>query len=194
MGRHPVDRVVSYYYQRCYSETLCPFYKTKFNDLTSDELRHLVVHFRQALLLEDNETIGVVDEGMEDAACRTMVGKRETTGRIMGDVTLPTPLTALDTEVALANCKTCVVGLLEDWSNTVRVMKFWFPWMDLTEYNMALNRFKRNDEDQASNIREDLRNVILDLNQCDMKLYIRMTEIFEKELSIINDVSYQLSS
>jgi hypothetical protein len=189
MGRDPVDRVVSYYYQRCYSEALCPYYQKQFNDLTIDELRNLVMFFRQALLLEDNETVAVVDEGMEDAACRTMIGKRETTGKILSDVILPEPLTEVDITTALANCELCVVGLLEEWEATERVMQFWFPWMDLSEYT-ALNKFARTGKD-ASYIRDDLRAVIVELNQCDTRLYDKMKEIFQKQLRVVYDKSYE---
>lgn len=192
MGREPVDRIVSYYYQRCYSEKLCTFYQKQFNELTPAELRNLLMYFRQALLLEDNQTIAVVDEGMEDAACRTMIGKRETTGIPVSDVILPQPLTEIDTKLALSNCEQCVVGLLEDWENTERVMQFWFPWMDLSEYK-ALNHFARGAKD-AAYIRDDLRAVILELNQCDVILYEKMKEIFTKELRVVNDIkSYEFS-
>ena len=45
-ARHPLARVISYYYQRCYDTYGCIGYQRYINDLSVDELRVLVMNYR----------------------------------------------------------------------------------------------------------------------------------------------------
>lgn len=144
MGRHPVNRVISYYYQRCYREPKCTFYQVKFNDLSKEDLQSFITSFRQGL--DFNGSYIIVDEGVEDAACRSLSNKKVTTGRRIGqeidngyegyinvdlDLTHPLPLTNEEQSIALENVEKCVIGIQEDWENTIRILNYWFPWIKI---------------------------------------------------------------
>ena len=83
MGRHPVDRAISYYYQRCYQVEHCRGYKRMMNNLLPGELLEIGLnerHGRFSPLDPSNKTIVLLDEGMSDAACRVLSGRRATSG------------------------------------------------------------------------------------------------------------------
>jgi hypothetical protein len=188
MGRHPVDRVGSYYYQRCYREPHCVHYQIPFNDLTPDDLTHFIMFFRQALKGPSGDLM-VVDEGAQEACCRAMANRKVTTGRSGRDDELPVELTLLEEEAALANVEHCVVGLQEDWTNTMRVLEHWFPWID-TSVDSDQKLYVSPKRESVSMIRSELQEIIETMNSCDMRLYEKMRTLFKEQLSVVDSVAY----
>jgi hypothetical protein len=140
MGRHPVDRVISYYYQRCYSEPSCNnHYHVRFGDLTVDDMYYIVVLFRQAKYLSDGETLMLSDDGTHESMCRAALGEKTTTGQLVQDLldkhggSIPNPgdISIDKHQEAISNANNCVIGLLEEWELSKEMMKYWFPWMKI---------------------------------------------------------------
>jgi hypothetical protein len=191
MGRHPVDRVVSYFYQRCYREPECIHANLPFNNLTTADLSFFISTFRQVLLSEKGE-YRVVDEGVQDAGCRAMANKKATTGRSIHETSpsLPTELTEREEEFALKNVESCVVGMQEDWINTKKMIDHWFPWIK-TGYPKEKKLFQGTERKESiETIRPDLRAVVEKMNRCDMRLHEKMKSLFEKQLSVIETDAY----
>ena len=63
-------------------------------------------------------------------------------GLIVGvdEILVPPELTEEEILRALGNVPRIVVGILERWSDTLRVMNHWFPWID---FSRDKNRFLR---------------------------------------------------
>jgi len=57
MGRHPVERVISYYYQRCFREKGGPYYMKPLNSLSQIELEQFVESHRRGTILTDHSGI-----------------------------------------------------------------------------------------------------------------------------------------
>jgi hypothetical protein len=53
MGRNPVERSISYYYQRCFENLNCIGYNRTLNNLTVDELYFLTTSIRDARFSSD---------------------------------------------------------------------------------------------------------------------------------------------
>jgi hypothetical protein len=188
MGRHPVDRVLSYYYQRCYIVSDCPFTQISFNNLSTSDLTSFMRMFRQRLLNHRSEYV-MVDEGVQDAACRALADRKRTSGRLSQDALIPEDLTEWDREFALANIESCVVGLQEDWANTKKILNHWFPWMT-TEYYEE-NLFPGIDRKESMHtIRPDLREIIERENMCDLRLFAIMKILFAKQMTVIKTDAY----
>jgi hypothetical protein len=149
IGRNPIDRVVSYYYQRLFLEGNSPFHQRRLNDLDSTEWEQLLVSHRFARFQEEQEKdeknpninprIVMVDEGMSNAFCRTILNRRTTSGlrgtaeEVSSQLSeLPAELsfTDEDFQVGIGNMGSCVVGVLERWEETTSVLETWFPWMN----------------------------------------------------------------
>jgi hypothetical protein len=187
MGRHPVDRAISYYYQRCYQSSDCVGFNRRINDLTVDELHFIALSERQGKMKEDNVTIMIIDEGMSDAACRTMANEKATTGRIVGtdDIRIPDALSMEAQQRALQNVEMCVVGLIERWDDTLSVVEHWFPWISFEKDKQRRKMHIYSGKETEATIRGDLREVLVGVNQCDMALYAKMTEIFQTEMKVL---------
>lgn len=189
MGRHPVDRAISYYYQRCYQLETCIGHNRRINTLTPEELEWVVIHERQAGHAADNTTIVILDEGMENAACRSVTGLKATSGIVFQEgtrVPLPEPLEPEVTPLALANVKQCTVGILERWNETIDVMGLWFPWMDFTSDPQRRKMWLYSGKETKDELRPDLYEVLVRHNGCDMRLYDEMTRLFDRQMEIVD--------
>jgi hypothetical protein len=91
-----------------------------------------------------------------------------------------------------------VVGILERWTESKEVIKFWFPWMDFAQdpdkkiipipmMPLDLEIFTK---ETANSLRPELKNILLTANSCDMRLYEKMLLLFEAQLSIINNAAF----
>lgn len=192
MGRHPFERAISYYYQRCYVNADCVGYGRRFNDLSSDELYIFATSRRQGDYLSDNKTIVVIDEGMEDAACRALANEKATTGLIVGvdEIIIPPPLSDEAISSALNNVEKCVVGILERWDETKEVLGYWFPWMDFSEKSNRRKMFLFSGKETPEELKPELISVLLQVSKCDMLLYEKMLKLFEVQLSVIKIDAY----
>jgi hypothetical protein len=199
MGRHPVERAVSYYYQRCYGSRDCVGYQRRINDLTVEELRFVALSERQGKLAADNRTFVILDEGMSEAGCRALADEKHTTGRIIGtgtsngggggltDLSLPPPLSRDAEDRAIEqNLPRCAVGILEQWAETKRVLRHWFPWLDFSRETHRRKMHVYSGKETVDSLRPAIRHVLEEVNRCDLRLYARMRELFEKQLAVVN--------
>lgn len=189
MGRHPVDRAISYYYQRCYGSEGCAGYRRRINDLSPEELEWITVHQREGREGVDaagQPVLVVGDEGMSDATCRSLAGAKATTGSMLQDgvpIPIPPPLGETELQTALRNVRTCVVGLLERWSESQLVFNAWFPWIDFSKDRERRKMFIYSNKETRADLRPELREVLERQNRCDMVVYAEMERLFEVQLS-----------
>ena len=147
--------------------------------------------FRQGLPNHRGEIV-IVDEGVQDAACRTLANRKQTTGRSIYDISsVSDTLAEWEEELALKNIESCVVGLQENWIHTKRAINHWFPWIKTELRSQQEYLMKVIDQKESIDmIRPDLLKVIEETNRCDMKLYEKMKSLFVKQLSVIENDAY----
>ena len=96
---------------------------------------------------------------MSDAACRTLANKKVTSGFVINtnnintndesvydminnhhvaSIPSPEPLTSNDINTATKNIAKCVIGLVEDFENTKKVMNHWYPWINIDKEKKAM--------------------------------------------------------
>lgn len=192
MGRHPVERAISYYYQRCFQISDCRLgYGVRLNDLPAENVRDFIISDRQGESRnpdDASEPIFVLDEGMSDAGCRALGNFKQTTGKIVGrdDISIPPSLTAEQMDIALGNVQHCVVGLQERWKDTKEVLKHWFPWIDMTlgdDERRKMHLF--SNKETIETLRLDIRAAIEEENRCDLRLHQLMASKFEKQMQVV---------
>lgn len=184
MTRHPVQRIISLYNQRYFSELQSAYHQRPIDTFSAEEWERILIYQRFARKKEDNVTVIIVDEGMSDAACRAILNLRATTGLVNpSSIEVPPELTAKETQQAINNVKQCVVGVLEEWEDTVRVINHWFPWISFdNKFGRQLNRGNKGDK----YLRKELMEVTIRNNPCDMALHQAMLEQFELQKKVIN--------
>eukprot|EP01038_Epipyxis_sp_PR26KG_P007909 gene7909-10736_t len=198
MSRHPINRAISFYYERCYRDKNSIGFGRRINDLTVKELEDISMFTRKAEISKDNEHM-IIDEGMENAVCRTMAAQKKTSGLIMGvdELVIPPPLDNKFTEIAINNTKHCVIGVLERWDETIEVINHWFPWIDFTKdrnkrlmWSYVTDPSIHREKENKNNIRPELRIVLENINYCDLALYDEMNRIFEMQLKVARDQAF----
>jgi hypothetical protein len=176
MGRHPIDRIISSFYQLCFNKITCPFYQIRFNRLDLHDLLHFIEIFQRS-----EPQFGAVqnfDEGSNDASCRIIINRK---------VNGLSELTIEEQSMALDRINHCIIGMYEDWKGTEEVLKHWFPWLSMSDHPMGIHA---SDIESLSTVRSDLREVLEMMNPCDVKLYDRMWELFQLEMKVVQDDSY----
>jgi hypothetical protein len=196
IGRHPVDRAISYYYQRSFKT----FNERNFNDLSVSE----VIYFALTVVSAADTSV-LIDDGPSNMMARAYSGIRNlpgTTHDWVNDSQMLVPyvniISAEECGLAFKRLDHCIIGILEDMENTRRVLKHWFPWMltftsrqkymsrDLFMKGVDTDKNKIDVKETRHTIRPELREVLETANYCDMILYDRMKEIFEKQLQVLN--------
>ncbi len=190
IGRHPIDRAISYYYQRCYQLKSCIGYQRPINDLSVEQLEFVAIHERQAAYSEDNSTLLILDEGMSNAACRSLAGVKTTSGlqvNLNSSIPLPKSLSDEESCQAMINVRKCVVGIFDRWETTLTVISEWFPWLNLHTNRARRKMFLYSGKESPEQLRPDLRDLLMRLNDCDMKLYVEMQKLFEAQVSMLSE-------
>jgi hypothetical protein len=86
----------------------------------------------------------MVDEGMSNAFCRTILNRRSTSGlrgtaeevsSQLSEMPAELSFTDEDIQVGIGNLGSCVVGVLERWEETTSVLETWFSWMKQSDLN-----------------------------------------------------------
>ena len=204
MGRHPVDRAISYYYQRCYQVEHCRGYQRMINSLRPDELLQIGLnerHGQYSPLDPSNNTVILLDEGMSDASCRVLSGRRATSGYtrslvgidvdIEGEGKVPTtlstpgPLPPEALQEAVRHLGQCVVGLQERWSDTLAVLQRWFPWMAASLDNDTRKMHLFSGKEDRYTLLPELKSVLESINQCDLALYEAMEQRFDRQMQVL---------
>jgi len=203
MGRHPVSRAISYYYQRVYkhpnksalphSESAeaaqfggRPLEQRMINELTPQQLELIALSTREGIeshLFPGRQVF--IDEGMTDAACHAFLGLKYTTGLPVGPLTVPPAIPPELYPQAIQNLRQCVVGMQEQWNDTLRVLDHWYPWIDFSvdPARRKMSIFKGIET--LTSLRPDLYNVLTAINPCDMMLHDEMIRLFRAQLSVL---------
>jgi hypothetical protein len=204
IGRHPVHRIISYYYQRLYLEEGSPYYQKRLSSVDPAAFEKLVLSHRFARY-KDNDTSSpsssgssssyvIVDEGMSNAFCRTILNKRTSTGREQGEsVDFPEDLNnEKDILQAIEHVKQCVVGIQEQWNDTLKVIDYWFPWIFYSETtkNNRLNEGGRSGREHPASLPQEVLKVIESQNHCDLMVYGAMVSVFQTQLHAIAKTKY----
>jgi hypothetical protein len=150
--RDPVQRTVSYYYERIY-----PSYPVRISTLQPQDLDTLLGSFVRiadehgadlkapvadgsvlSLLSKYLARKGtIMDEGPANTLTRMLSGNNQRKGKPASVVlqgfdfessSKPWTLANEDFGTAKANLAKCVVGMQEEWFSTVGVLERWFPW------------------------------------------------------------------
>jgi hypothetical protein len=138
----------------------------------------------------------VIDEGMEDAACKALANEKTTTGFTFTTNTTTMPMPPLISQEgvnhALDNVQKCVVGILERWNESKEIFKVWFPWIEFSRNADRRSMFYGYTfkKETIDDLRPELKEILLTANSCDMQLHKKMLLLFEAELSIINNAAF----
>lgn len=152
-----------------------------------EELEIIAKHTRDGRFLADNSTIVITDEGMSEATCRAMSDRKMTAGVIVDlstEVKLPAPLNDEDEKRALKNLDYCVVGLVEMWKDSQRVIEHFFPWIDFQNDHTRQKLKLFEGKETQDSLRVDLKAALMRQNQCDFRLYEKMLSKFQHELTV----------
>ena len=223
MGRHPVDRSISYYYQRCYYSPTCLGYGIMMNDLTRKELWEVAVMYRSGVVSIhthgevmtyeafkdayiydlDQQYIGkredltneddvivktIADDGMAEITCRLLSNTRNTTGSFLGNtLVIPGGPTPAEVAIAVTNADKCVIGLLERWPETKKVMNEWFPWIDMSHNSdrRKMQVYKDDNKETIYTLKPELYDILIHVNPCDMLIYNNMITRFNKQIDVL---------
>ncbi|RYG70252.1 hypothetical protein EON64_00670 [archaeon] len=139
--------------------------------------------------------IVVIDDGMADAACRAILSKKATTNiRFMAKygsfvLPFPEPLAETDVQKALERADHVVVGLQEYWEDSIRVINFFFPWIDfMHKFDYVKMPSSYRSLDTRATLPSQLLAVIEKYNACDLALYAKMKSVFAKQKKLVLDV------
>lgn len=198
IGRHPVDRAISYYYQRFYQHPSkvqssagaapgeVPLNQRMINELTPAELEMVALSTREGMHSHFYPEVQVfIDEGMADAACSALLGLKYTSGRPVGPISISPELPAALYPTVRANLYQCVVGLQEQWNQTLQVLDHWFPWLDFSKNPDRKKMSIYSGLETRITLRKDLYDVLVALNPCDMMLYEEMQRIFASQIEVL---------
>lgn len=204
LTRHPVDRAISYYYQRCYQISDCPGFGRPLSSLSAQELSALVLYDRQGTEAPEARggagSVTVLDEGMSEAHCRALADERQTTGvdrealQALGN-DFSQPLTEAGRTRALSRAGLCLVGSIDRWEETREVIRLWLPWIGPSldalgnVHEMRLFSDKETRSTLAA-LRPDLVAVIDGANACDLALHDAMLAAFERQVGVLRDAAY----
>ena len=195
-SRHPVERAISYYYQRCFNESACVGYQRRMNDLTAEELTRVTHLHRMALPDPVNASrVIVLDDGMSDAACRAFGQGRETSGRVLdasggGGSIATQPISAATQQAALQHAQQCVVGLQDSWDDSMRHVAHYFPWLARHVSSLLGAEAPRlmqlyTGKESRSSLRQELLDVVIAANRCDLALFDQMKAQFAEQEEIL---------
>ena len=105
----------------------------------------------------------------------------------------PPPLSPKSIQTALKNVEHCVIGITEFWSETSEpFFRRWFPWLLFEEYTILRTEmlYSPTTGAKAEYLRDELKQVILDHNPCDLALYEKMVQLHEKQMDVVFASAY----
>lgn len=178
IARDPVERIKSYYYERCFEHESCVGYRRPLNELSVQE-------FHDLMKIRSTNSQGIIrDEGMENAMCRALAGNSKlTTGRSIHDSIEMDAISIASQLAAFQHMEESVIGMLEYWPDTLRVIQTFFPWIDVQSnvYFENMNPISRSYGNE--DLRDDLMATLRLYNQCDLDLYEEMKKRFNDQLA-----------
>ncbi|KAJ1455301.1 hypothetical protein M885DRAFT_617174 [Pelagophyceae sp. CCMP2097] len=177
MVRHPVERAISYYYERINQGGLVGVRPRALNDVPAADLEWIAANFRGSGFSMYR------DEGLCESNCRMMLGRNDHKGRRPNEIAAGAGA-PLDRALALRRLDACVVGMQEAWPQTAQTLQHWFPWLRVEDQPQRQNVGTR--AETLETLRPDLRAVFEKCNVCDLELYERARIIFQKQLEVLD--------
>ncbi|GMH97826.1 hypothetical protein TrST_g7074 [Triparma strigata] len=177
MLRHPVDRAISLFYERVFPRDDLDFGNTKINELSPTRLKFVVEQFR-------GSAWGMYrDEGFSNTLCKMLLGQNHFKGKTPSelnweDIERADKAMMEDVERAIENLDQCVVGLQNDWETTKSMIWHFFPWLEFND-SAKMNTGRGGGAETRDELRSELERVILNYNQCDMKVWEHAQKRFE---------------
>jgi hypothetical protein len=94
-----------------------------------------------------------------------------------------------DLRITLDNMSKCVIGIQERWNETITILKYFFPWLQMLSSRKNTRRMKSLIEKETKDsLRPDIYQAFVNSNGCDMIAYHKMIELFDKQLQYINAI------
>jgi hypothetical protein len=137
-----------------------------------------------------NNTMLLIDEGFTENTCRMLANQKITTSKIVGtdDLTIPPPLTKNMMKIAFENVDLCVIGILEKWVETKEIIQEWFPWLEINKIKDEIKLMHLfSNKETRDNLRGDLKQMLINKNPCDMKIYNKMITRFHVQMNILQN-------
>ena len=189
MLREPVERTISFYYERIYQSweamTKGKQRAMNLNDLPLEDLEFLLGHFYGSAWSRYR------DEGLADTACKMLCGLNVHKGRTPEQVQQEAAerkaaghREEVDEALALRRLGLAVVGLTHRWEETKAVMKVWFPWLTFAD-DVRGNTGRGSLAETAAALRPSHRAAIEGANPCDIALYAAAVRQFEAQLAAV---------
>lgn len=185
MLRHPVDRAISLFYERVFPREDLDFGNTMINALSPTRLNFIIEQFR-------GSAWGMYrDEGFSNSLCKMLLGQNHFKGKT------PAELNWEDIEKgestvkeeggigrAIERLDQCVVGLQSEWEVTKIMIWRFFPWLEF-EDSAKMNTGRGGAAETRDELRSELMKVILDYNECDMKVWEHAQERFALQREVL---------
>ena len=115
-------------------------------------------------------------------------------GRLEVEIPIPPPpLGPRAIQSALQNVEHCVVAITEFWSETTEpFIRRWFPWLLFEDYTILRTEllYSSTTGQAAEYLRDELVQVILDHNPCDLALYEKMLQLHNKQMEVVFATAY----
>ena len=132
--------------------------------------------------LERNKQRIVIDEGAGNPSTKTLAGININKGEIGPPRGLNRKIGDRVRDTAFRNVDRCVVGIMEQWDNTVSVLRHWFPWIPASTDTREHVSFVGEDKESVDELSPDVVKVIQANNEADMELYEYGLQIMEQQL------------
>ena len=195
-GRHPIDRMISYYYDKIHIISNLPL-----NSLSVGQLEiYIHEHRFVAFPAKEDDIFIIVDDGMNESMCRALANSKVTTGNVFNR-SIPQELLHLyfdslnktfdihvASQISVHNVNQCVVGLSERWHDTKIIIHEFFPWLDMNSREPDRQRNSNTiatARETRDTLKPELLQLLLENNKCDMVVYKAMLERFELEMQYI---------
>ncbi|GBG27133.1 Hypothetical Protein FCC1311_033562 [Hondaea fermentalgiana] len=183
--RHPVARVISFYYERVF-----PSLQVRLNELPEANLTFVMEQWRGSAFGRWR------DEGLSNAGCKMMCGIREYRGFLPEESPYPQSLEAAECTPDLAVRRLedeCLIGMQERWEDTLQVFSYFLPWASaaLRQGCPATTHGSNRRAvvfETIETLSDTARRVIEEHNQCDLALYARAQEKFERQLGVVQSL------
>jgi hypothetical protein len=191
MLRHPVDRAISFFYERVYpvvKKTISAYAETEDGPALLDLLIRGFVGTAQGLLR---------DEGMSDTLTRQLSSASYRRGMTPDDAARHNLNSQVLTDQhfikARANFRLCIVGVVENMTASHRVLAHWFPWIGDIGQNTTARTLRKNqgyvDKETVATLPHVVRQNIEEHNKYDLQMYHEGLEMFQNQLAEIAKAS-----
>ncbi|GMI18011.1 hypothetical protein TrLO_g14545 [Triparma laevis f. longispina] len=185
MLRHPVDRAISLFYERVFPREDLDFGSTMINALSPTRLNFIIEQFR-------GSAWGMYrDEGFSNSLCKMLLGQNHFKGKTPAELNwedIEKGESAVKEEGgigrAIERLDQCVVGLQSEWEVTKTMIWRFFPWLEF-EDSAKMNTGRGGAAETRDELRSELMKVILDYNECDMKVWEHAQERFALQREVL---------